>query len=329
MATTTTQTPTPDLSKPPTTPVKTLTTVTPPGTPNATSTAAHQLVSEIRDIHDALCELTSLAPAPRINALLTRLVDLCVVPYSVDFTTRFFQISGVEVLCEKLRPICSAAEGELEKHWAQRMIDELDTNPHTPATTILQTFPYYTNYIDLSRLEASIINSFIDTPPTSIAFLGSGPLPLTSLCFLSRYPYATLHNVDRDATALALSSALCTKLGVAARMKFEREDVSLEVEGQDGGNVVGVGAKWTQAQVVFLAALVGMDTQTKLGILRDVVGKLRKGTLVVVRSAWGVRGVLYPILTLSEDLQALGLEVLAEVHPWTKVVNSVVVLRVK
>lgn len=179
-------------------------------------------------------------------------------------------------------------------------------------------------------------------------------------------------------------------------MKFEREDVSLEVEGQDGGNVVGVGAKWTQAQVVFLAALVGMDTQTKLGILRDVVGKLRKGTLVVVRSAWGVRGVLYPvsisppplflfllpcfldfshhyfpplfhsaplsstifpalpstspyackwqypltqanslsplqpqILTLSEDLQALGLEVLAEVHPWTKVVNSVVVLRVK
>ena len=34
------------------------------------------------------------------------------------------------------------------------------------------------------------------------------------------------------------------------------------------------------------------------------------------------------ILQLSEDLQAIGLEVLAEVHPWTKVVNSIVVLRV-
>lgn len=144
MATTTTQTPTPDLSKPPTTPVKTLTTVTPPGTPNATSTAAHQLVSEIRDIHDALCELTSLAPAPRINALLTRLVDLCVVPYSVDFTTRFFQISGVEVLCEKLRPICSAAEGELEKHWAQRMIDELGALLFLYVRITLRLFLYST-----------------------------------------------------------------------------------------------------------------------------------------------------------------------------------------
>lgn len=32
---------------------------------------------------------------------------------------------------------------------------------------------------------------------------------------------------------------------------------------------------------------------------------------------------------MSEDLEKVGLEMLVEVHPWTKVVNSVIVLRVK
>ena len=35
------------------------------------------------------------------------------------------------------------------------------------------------------------------------------------------------------------------------------------------------------------------------------------------------------MLELSEELMAAGYEVLAEMHPWTEVVNSVVVLRVK
>jgi nicotianamine synthase len=32
---------------------------------------------------------------------------------------------------------------------------------------------------------------------------------------------------------------------------------------------------------------------------------------------------------LTDEIEKAGLEVLAEVHPWTKVVNSVVVMRVK
>ena len=35
------------------------------------------------------------------------------------------------------------------------------------------------------------------------------------------------------------------------------------------------------------------------------------------------------ILELSDDMERIGLETLVEVHPWTKVVNSVIVLRVK
>lgn len=131
---TTTQIPsTTNVSKP--APLAKTLTVTPPVTPNGTSAAAHQLVAEIRDIHSKLGELSSLAPSHQVNTLLTRLVNLCVVPYSAEFTTYFFNISDVEQLCDKLRPICSEAEGELEKFHAERMLKELGVSP------IIQTLP--------------------------------------------------------------------------------------------------------------------------------------------------------------------------------------------
>lgn len=308
----TTQLPsTTSISKP--TPLAKTLTVTPPVTPNGISAAVHQLVAEIRDIHSRLSELSSLAPSYQVNTLLTRLVNLCVVPYSAEFTAYFFNISGVEQLCDKLRPICSEAEGELEKFHTERMLKELGTLPScrtfprgereeknmlislckdtiqeaASITTILQSFPYYDNYVDLSRLEASLINAFASSPPTSIAFIGSGPLPLTSLCFLSQYPNAHIHNVDRDATALRLSAALCTKLGFSQRMSFTNEDIT-----QEGPETQ---VSWTESQVVFLAALVGTDTRSKLEILRDLAARLQPGCLVVARSARGMRSVLYPV----------------------------------
>jgi len=49
--------------------------------------------------------------------------------------------------------------------------------------------------------------------------------------------------------------------------------------------------------VVYLAALVGHTQKEKERILRGVVGRMRKGTLVVARSAHGLRRLLYPVKT--------------------------------
>lgn len=43
--------------------------------------------------------------------------------------------------------------------------------------------------------------------------------------------------------------------------------------------------------------------------------------------AWLMR--FKQVLELSEELQSCGFDILAIVHPWTEVVNSVVVLRVR
>lgn len=59
---------------------------------------------------------------------------------------------------------------------------------------------------------------------------------------------------------------------------------------------------WTQSQVVFLAALVGTDTHSKIAILASLAARLRPGCLVVARSAQGVRSVLYPVSMLYSSL---------------------------
>lgn len=72
-------------------------------------------------------------------------------------------------------------------------------------------------------------------------------------------------------------------------MSFACADVSAEV-GEDKEMT-----EWSEFDIVFLAALVGMDTSSKLAILEGLVKKLRPGALVVARSAKGLRGVLYPV----------------------------------
>lgn len=97
---------------------------TPPRTPTLTATAAQALAAEISDIHHALSELPDLRPGDKINSLLTRLVNLCIVPYSTELVDYFFNMKEVPSLCEKLRPLCAAAEGELEMFWASKIMQD-------------------------------------------------------------------------------------------------------------------------------------------------------------------------------------------------------------
>ncbi|CAN6303100.1 unnamed protein product [Urochloa humidicola] len=64
--------------------------------------------------------------------------------------------------------------------------------------------------------------------------------------------------------------------------------------------------------VVFLAALVGVAEEEKAAL--------------VVRSAHGARGFLYPVVD-PEDIGRGGFEVLAVYHPDDEIINSVIVVR--
>lgn len=97
---------------------------TPPRTPTIAMASAQTLASELKDIYYALSELPDVTPGDKVNALLTRLVNLCTIPYSHDFITYFFGIEGIHTLCTKLRLLCATAEGELEQFWARKIVEE-------------------------------------------------------------------------------------------------------------------------------------------------------------------------------------------------------------
>ncbi len=79
---------------------------------------------------------------------------------------------------------------------------------------------------------------------------------------------------------------MCLRLGYGQSMNYTWEDVNTENESE---------ADWSSFEVVFLAALVGIDTLSKFSILASLSRKLRPGTLIAARSAHGLRRVLYPV----------------------------------
>ena len=79
------------------------------------------------------------------------------------------------------------------------------------AYEMLLAFPYHTNYVNLVRMAMNALKSAKPNfKPRSFAVLGSGPVPLASLC-ISRHldnehhGHITCYNVDRDTEAILSS----------------------------------------------------------------------------------------------------------------------------
>ena len=152
---------------------------------------------------------------------------------------------------------------------------------------MLLKFPYHRNYVDLVRMEMNAIASVKPEFATrTFAFLGSGPLPLTSLCISHhlKSECVTCHNFDQDETAITTAATLCRALGHSPEtMCFQCADA--------GSPDLDLGC----FDVVYLAALVGGCSRHKHDIMADVVKRMKPGALVVMRSAHSLRRLLYPV----------------------------------
>lgn len=145
---------------------------------------------------------------------------------------------------------------------------------------MLVALPYHENYMQLIRMELHALAS-VKTPGCDLckfAIIGSGPLPLTSLC-ISYYlkqqdGLITCHNIDQNPMAISSSRHVCKALGHTEKtMCFHCTDANdAEI---DLGYV----------DVVYVAALVGACSEEKRKIMASLVTCMRPGTLVVLRSA--------------------------------------------
>ncbi|KAL0422098.1 UNVERIFIED_CONTAM: Nicotianamine synthase [Sesamum latifolium] len=263
------------------------------------------LVQKVCELYEKISKLDSLSPSPDVDTLFSQLVRTCIPPHPIDVTKLCAQIQDIRT---KLIKLCGHAEGLLEKHYST-ILGSFDT-----PLDHLDLFPYYSNYLKLSSLEHGLLSQHCPNP-TRIAFVGSGPLPLTSIVLASHHLTSSIfHNFDIDASANSMASKLIeSHPDLSKRMLFYTNDI-MDVSG----------AALRDYDVVFLAALVGMDMEEKMNVIEHLAKNMAPGAILMLRSAHGARAFLYPVV---EPRHLRGFEVLSVLHPTDDVINSVVVAR--
>ncbi|KAA8545250.1 hypothetical protein F0562_020034 [Nyssa sinensis] len=263
------------------------------------------LVQKICEIYEKISRLESLKPSKDVNMLFTQLVLTCIPPSPIDVTKLCKRVQEIR---SKLIRLCGEAEGLLESHFST-ILGSYDNPLHH-----LTIFPYYSNYLKLSLLEFTILTQHCTHVPNRVAFVGSGPLPLTSVVLASYHLTTTsFHNYDIDPSANSMASRLVSSdPDLSQRMFFHNTDI------------LKVTNELKDYEVIFLAALVGMDKEEKVRVIDHLAKYMKPGGLLMLRSAHGARCFLYPVIDPS-DLQ--GFEVLSVFHPTDEVINSVVIAR--
>ncbi|XP_021282899.1 nicotianamine synthase [Herrania umbratica] len=263
------------------------------------------LVQKVCELYEQISGLESLKPSKDVNMLFTQLVVTCMPPSPIDVTKLCKRIQEIR---SKLIRLCGEAEGLLESHFST-ILGSYENPLHH-----LNIFPYHSNYLKLSLLEFNILTKHCSNVPSKVAFVGSGPLPLTSIVLASFHLTTTsFHNYDIDPSANSKALQLVSSdPDLSERMFFHTTDI------MDVTNAL------KDYDVVFLAALVGMDKDEKVRVIDHLAKYMAPGALLMLRSAHGARAFLYPVV---DPCDLPGFEVLSIFHPTDEVINSVVIAR--
>lgn len=270
-----------------------------------TEVPAELLIARITQIHASICKLESLRPSKQANALLTQLVKLCTLPSSIDISAI---PQDAQIMRQSLINLCGQAEGLLEFEFATFL-----TKIPYPMNN-LNLFPYYGNYVKLANLEYTILTENGVLQPKKVAFVGSGPMPLTSFVLATNHmKYTSFDNFDIDDSANNVAQQIVgSVVELEKRMKFKTRDI-MEVK-----------EELREYDCIFLAALVGMNKESKVNIIEHIRKYMKEGGFLLIRSANGAKAFLYPVVE-EDDLP--GFEVLSIFHPTDDVINSVVLVR--
>jgi nicotianamine synthase len=279
--------------------------------PDADIAPVGGLCERIVRLHERLSCLGSLAPAPEVNALFQELVRVC-----VHADDRVAPPVLADARIRRLRPdllrLCSQGESLLEQAWARRVLAAADPWAE------LSRFTYLENYQRLSRLEMHTLRGagHVPRPGGRVCFLGGGPLPVSAL--LMHRELGAVDVVDNEPQAADLARRLLNRLAPGPGLHVAQADAT---SAEDMAQLLAGCA------VVVVAALVGHTRDQKRAVLHAVGRALDPGAYLVVRSAHGLRSLLYAVVEPGEVAEAAGCVPQVLVHPLGEVVNSVLVAR--
>lgn len=239
-------------------------------------------------------EATDLSPSPLVNELFSALVASV-----LNGEAGTLDDSSV---ASRSRYLCSVGESRMEHYWSDKCtLDE----------TAILDFPYLQNYADMVREECDAIAKINPSYLTDArwAFIGSGPLPLSTAFFHDALPTVSFTNVDNDPEALVVGRRCLEQLVPEGRVNHVVADATrFDASSYD---------------VIMLAALVGDDAAAKATIIHDVRQTMRPGSLLVCRSVpAGPRELLYP----RTGLHHAGFISHGETASHPSVINNIVLL---
>ncbi|XP_057843623.2 nicotianamine synthase-like [Cryptomeria japonica] len=264
------------------------------------------LVERVVQLYGQISVLESLKPSNTVNSLLTELVHVCTMPICININ----ELSkDVEEVRYNLILLCAEAEYLLETHFSVL----IGTLPEPLAN--LHLFPYYSNYKMLASMEFNALTgNNIPMPISKLAFVGSGPMPLSSIVLAKHHmSYTLFDNYDMDQEANSMASRLV--IGdpeLSKRMIFHTSDI----------NDVGKD-KLAEYDVIVLAALVGLKKEQKVRTIELLGRNMKPGAALLLRSAKGARSFLYPVVE-EEDLANNGFKIICVIHPTNEVINSII-----
>lgn len=254
-----------------------------------------RIVSNLRNICD-------LEPNPQVNRLFEDLIHL-IIPYQPHDILSFL-MRDTYILRNRgiLQHCCADGEYKLEKYWSNKILSSC-----CPKNTLTQ-FPYYSNYMRLTNMELSLLRRLSKNKIERAVFVGSGPLPFTSILLARDFGIA-VDNVEINQEACKISNAIIERLDLSDLVKVHHSDA---LDFRDYGDY----------DVVILAALAGTNESAKRRCIGRIQKFMRLEGLFLLRSANNLRSLVYPSIR-TEMLDGLTLQ--AVVHPRDDIINSIIV----
>jgi len=202
-----------------------------------------------------------------------------------------------------LRSIWANYEYQREKTWSWKII-----NSKEPSFEI-KKYPAYVFYKKLISFEFGISNALYKRALNRILFIGSGPLPISSILLAENYDiYVDCLDIQKE--ACEISSKLIPKLGLSGKINFMHKDITKmkSVETYD---------------VIILATLAGETDREKQALLRYLIRSIKKDQILIIRTVQGLRSLLYPMIR-EKYLRGFQIQFQNKI---STIINSVIVVK--
>lgn len=246
----------------------------------------NQMVRLVVETFNRLAAQKDLSPHNQVvNESLTHYVNAVVHADSrIEDKDRILNNDAVRDVTKPLRALLSRAEFAMEDYFAKLLLRE---GPMPESG--LSKFWYRANYKALIDIEVDGLKNFfgekdVFADPRPIAFVGSGPLPLSAIdIYLTTGKHCTC--IEMDPVAAKESRQLIHNIGLSNAITV------VQSNGKD--------MNYAGYSVVFLAALA----EGKGDMLKQIA-KTASDTIIGIRSADGLKKLLYAPVDIKKVEQA-------------------------